>query len=36
MKKFFEEPMVEVMSFSVEDVVTASVEEDPVMIPPCL
>ena len=35
--KLFEEPIIEVMSFEVQDVVTTSQEEVPdlAMIPPC-
>jgi len=36
MKKF-EEPVVEVMNFAVEDVITASEEvEIPSLVPPCV
>ena len=34
--KQFEEPIVEVMDFTVEDVITTSTPEEPDFIPPCI
>lgn len=37
MKTYFAEPMVEVVKFAVEDVITESVEEELIpLMPPCL